>query len=213
MVVRFELQLLSEIGFGLDLERCVATGVSGDLVYVSPKSGRAVSRLAGEPWADKMLRLPAFLRDREIETNRAGSCRWICADGIFPDPLCAGAARSRAGRRACAFHSRAQSRLAKRCVVLVAREGRPGTLSATLVAATVTSDGSDSNAGQSTSRRDATRSPKGHNAKPGDRHKRRPEPGWIRRSLWRCRPALRPSWHRRNSLLTLPQEWQAWRQS
>ena len=65
MVVRFELQLLSEIGFGLDLDRCVATGVSGDLVYVSPKSGRAVSRLAGEPWADKMLRLPAFLRDLE----------------------------------------------------------------------------------------------------------------------------------------------------
>src|SRR4029078_2859942 len=56
MVVRFELQLLSEIGFGLDLERCVAPGASGDFVYVSPKSGRAVSRLAGEPWADKMLR-------------------------------------------------------------------------------------------------------------------------------------------------------------
>ena len=66
VVVRFELQLLSEIGFGLDLDRCVATGGSGDLVFVSPKSGRAVSRLAGEPWADKMLRLPAFLRDREL---------------------------------------------------------------------------------------------------------------------------------------------------
>jgi DNA repair protein RecO (recombination protein O) len=65
MVVRFELQLLSEIGFGLDLERCVATGASGDLIYVSPKSGRAVSRVAGEPWADKMLRLPSFLRDGE----------------------------------------------------------------------------------------------------------------------------------------------------
>jgi DNA repair protein RecO (recombination protein O) len=65
MVVRFELQLLSELGFGLDLERCVATGVSGDLVYVSPKSGRAVSRAAGEPWADKMLRLPEFLRHSE----------------------------------------------------------------------------------------------------------------------------------------------------
>src|SRR4030095_12262825 len=44
MVVRFELQLLSELGFGLDLARCVATGSSGDLVFVSPKSGRAVSR-------------------------------------------------------------------------------------------------------------------------------------------------------------------------
>ena len=65
MVVRFELQLLSELGFGLDLERCAATGASGDLAYVSPKSGRAVSRTAGEPWADKMLRLPAFLRQRD----------------------------------------------------------------------------------------------------------------------------------------------------
>lgn len=65
MVVRFELQLLSELGFGLDLERCVATGVSGDLIYVSPKSGRAVSRAAGEPWADKMMRLPAFLREHD----------------------------------------------------------------------------------------------------------------------------------------------------
>jgi DNA repair protein RecO (recombination protein O) len=65
MVARFELQLLSELGFGLDLERCAATGASGDLAYVSPKSGRAVSRTAGEPWADKMLRLPAFLRQRD----------------------------------------------------------------------------------------------------------------------------------------------------
>ena len=65
MVVRFELQLLSELGFGLDLERCAATGASGDLAYVSPKSGRAVSRTAGEPWADKMLRLPAFLRQHD----------------------------------------------------------------------------------------------------------------------------------------------------
>jgi DNA repair protein RecO (recombination protein O) len=65
MVARFELLLLSELGFGLDLERCAATGASGDLAYVSPKSGRAVSRDAGEPWADKMLRLPAFLRQRD----------------------------------------------------------------------------------------------------------------------------------------------------
>jgi DNA repair protein RecO (recombination protein O) len=67
LVVRFELQLLSELGFGLDLERCVATGASGDLVFVSPKSGRAVSRAAGEPWADKMLRLPAFLREGDAK--------------------------------------------------------------------------------------------------------------------------------------------------
>jgi DNA repair protein RecO (recombination protein O) len=71
MVVRFELQLLSELGFGLDLEKCAATGASGDLVFVSPKSGRAVSRSAGEPWADKMLRLPGFLHQRDaIPTGR-----------------------------------------------------------------------------------------------------------------------------------------------
>ncbi len=63
MVARFELQLLSELGFGLDLESCAATGARGELIYVSPKSGRAVSRAAGDPWADKMLRLPAFLRE------------------------------------------------------------------------------------------------------------------------------------------------------
>ena len=65
MVARFELQLLSELGFGLDLEQCASTGSRADLIYVSPKSGRAVSREAGEPWADKMLRLPAFLRERD----------------------------------------------------------------------------------------------------------------------------------------------------
>jgi DNA repair protein RecO (recombination protein O) len=65
MVVRFELQLLSELGFGLDLSQCAATGETGDLIYVSPKSARAVSRNAGSPYADKMLRLPGFLRDAD----------------------------------------------------------------------------------------------------------------------------------------------------
>ena len=61
LVAQFELQLLAELGFGLDLETCAATGATADLVYVSPKSGRAVSRNAGEPWRDKLLTLPAFL--------------------------------------------------------------------------------------------------------------------------------------------------------
>ena len=60
-VVRFELQLLSELGFGLDLDACAATGSTSELRYVSPKSGRAVSREAGQPWQDKLLRLPGFL--------------------------------------------------------------------------------------------------------------------------------------------------------
>src|SRR6201996_6274700 len=59
--VRFEAGLLAELGFGLDLSRCAATGVTDDLIYVSPKSGRAVSRAAGEPYKDRMLSLPPFL--------------------------------------------------------------------------------------------------------------------------------------------------------
>jgi DNA repair protein RecO (recombination protein O) len=62
-MVRFELDLLAELGFGLDLAACAATGERQDLVYVSPKSGRAVSRQAGAPWKDRLLRLPAFLRE------------------------------------------------------------------------------------------------------------------------------------------------------
>jgi DNA repair protein RecO (recombination protein O) len=62
-VVRFELLLLAELGFGLDLATCAASGTGNDLVYVSPKSGRAVSRQAGEPWKDRLLALPAFLRE------------------------------------------------------------------------------------------------------------------------------------------------------
>jgi DNA repair protein RecO (recombination protein O) len=77
LVVRFELQLLSELGFGLDLEQCASTGTTEELIYVSPKSGRAVSRSAGEPWADKMLRLPAFLRDLD-----AGPAGRDLADGF-----------------------------------------------------------------------------------------------------------------------------------
>jgi DNA repair protein RecO (recombination protein O) len=65
MVARFELQVLAELGFGLDLEECAATGATSELIYVSPKSGRAVSREAGAPYADRMFRLPAFLRDHD----------------------------------------------------------------------------------------------------------------------------------------------------
>ena len=61
LLVRFELLVLDELGFGLDLSCCAATGSLQDLAYVSPKSGRAVSRAAGEPWRDKLLPLPAFL--------------------------------------------------------------------------------------------------------------------------------------------------------
>jgi DNA repair protein RecO (recombination protein O) len=58
---RWELALLAELGFGLDLSRCASTGATTDLVYVSPKSGQAVSRSAGEAYRTRMLPLPAFL--------------------------------------------------------------------------------------------------------------------------------------------------------
>lgn len=63
LTARFELQLLGELGFGLELDQCAATGARTDLVYVSPKSGRAVSQAAGAPWRDRLLRLPFFLRE------------------------------------------------------------------------------------------------------------------------------------------------------
>ena len=59
--VRFELGLLASLGFGLDLERCAATGSNDNLAFVSPKTGRAVSLSAGEAWRDKLLALPRFL--------------------------------------------------------------------------------------------------------------------------------------------------------
>jgi DNA repair protein RecO (recombination protein O) len=59
--VRFELDLLAELGFGLDLGRCAATGRSDDLAFVSPKTGRAVSAAAAAPYRDRLLPLPVFL--------------------------------------------------------------------------------------------------------------------------------------------------------
>lgn len=65
LFVRFELAVLDDLGFGLDLGECAATGARDDLVYVSPKSGRAVCRAAGEPYAPRLLALPHFLNGGE----------------------------------------------------------------------------------------------------------------------------------------------------
>ena len=62
-LVRYELLLLAELGFGLDLERCAVSGSSDDLVAVSPRSGRAVSAAEAEPYAGKLLPLPRFIRE------------------------------------------------------------------------------------------------------------------------------------------------------
>jgi DNA repair protein RecO (recombination protein O) len=60
-IARFELAFLAELGFGLDLASCAATGATADLIYVSPRSGRAVSRAAGEAYRDRLMALPGFL--------------------------------------------------------------------------------------------------------------------------------------------------------
>ncbi|EJF80739.1 DNA repair protein recO [Bartonella sp. DB5-6] len=64
LLVRFEMRLLEELGFGLDLSHCAATGSTERLCYVSPKSGRAVCEEAGRPWKEKLLILPQFLVQR-----------------------------------------------------------------------------------------------------------------------------------------------------
>lgn len=61
-LVRYELLMLAELGFGLDLDSCAVSGSGEDLVAVSPRSGRAVSAAEAEPYSPRLLRLPAFLR-------------------------------------------------------------------------------------------------------------------------------------------------------
>jgi DNA repair protein RecO (recombination protein O) len=65
----WEMDLLDGLGYGLDLSGCAVTGATGDLVWVSPKTGRAVSRAAGEEWRDRLLPLPAFLRDATTQAR------------------------------------------------------------------------------------------------------------------------------------------------
>lgn len=103
--VKWEIGLLETLGFGLDLSSCAANGTLDDLVYVSPKSGRAVSAEAGAPYRDVLLPLPAFLG----QSGTAGSAAEI-ADGlrltgyflgrhVFGDHATAPAARARLQER------------------------------------------------------------------------------------------------------------------
>ena len=68
-LVRYELLLLAELGFGLDLEHCAATGRNDDLAFVSPKSGIAVSRSGAAGYENRLLRLPPFL-------TQGGAAEW-----------------------------------------------------------------------------------------------------------------------------------------
>lgn len=87
-LVRYELLLLAEMGFGLDLDRCAVTGANDRLVAVSPKSGRAVSAAEAEPYAGKLLPLPPFVREggpaswEEIDHGLALSGHFLLRDLI-----------------------------------------------------------------------------------------------------------------------------------
>lgn len=83
LLVRFELLLLSELGVGLDLERCAATGAREGLIYVSPKSGGAVSANAGEPYKDRLLPLPAFLRTNDASASPGDVVDGFALTGFF----------------------------------------------------------------------------------------------------------------------------------
>jgi len=75
--VRWEVGLLAELGYGLDLSRCAASGSSERLAFVSPRTGRAVSEQAAGPWREQLLRLPAFL----LGAGGSGSADW--RDGLL----------------------------------------------------------------------------------------------------------------------------------
>ncbi len=85
MIARFELKFLAELGFGLDLASCAATGATDDLIYVSPRSGRAVSRAAGHDYRDKLLRLPAFLEIDGAPETPADLADAFALTGFFLD--------------------------------------------------------------------------------------------------------------------------------
>ena len=83
LLVRWELLLLQDLGFGLDLSECAATGGDTELVYVSPRSGRAVSREAGQPYDAKLLKLPAFLRDDDAAYSDSDVLAGFTLTGYF----------------------------------------------------------------------------------------------------------------------------------
>lgn len=87
---RYELLLLAELGFGLDMSECVATGSRDDLAFVSPKSGGAVSAAAAAGYEKRLLRLPPFLRHdqadaAETEPTMADVLDFLAITGHFID--------------------------------------------------------------------------------------------------------------------------------
>jgi DNA repair protein RecO (recombination protein O) len=102
LLVRWEMMLLQDLGFGLDLSECAATGTDADLIYVSPRSGRAVSRDAGQPFCDRLLKLTRFLLEddaspapSDILAGFALTGHFLERDVLAPQGLASPAARTR----------------------------------------------------------------------------------------------------------------------
>ncbi|MDZ7628485.1 MAG: DNA repair protein RecO [Parvularculaceae bacterium] len=83
LMARWEIGLLAELGFGLTLDACAATGARENLIYVSPKSACAVSAESGEPYKDRMLPLPAFLRDASADATLTDAINGLRTTGHF----------------------------------------------------------------------------------------------------------------------------------
>ncbi len=83
LMARWELGLLAELGFGLTLDRCASTGARDNLIYVSPRSACAVSAEAGEPYKEKMLPLPPFLRGASSEASLQEAIDALATTGHF----------------------------------------------------------------------------------------------------------------------------------
>jgi DNA repair protein RecO (recombination protein O) len=81
--VLWEMALLRDMGYGLDLKSCAATGTTEDLAYVSPRSGRAVSRAAAAPYIDRLFALPSFLHAADAEIGPADIVQGLALTGHF----------------------------------------------------------------------------------------------------------------------------------
>ncbi|HEY5071099.1 MAG TPA: DNA repair protein RecO [Caulobacteraceae bacterium] len=81
--VRFEAGLLEDLGFGLDLSKCTVTGSTDDLIYVSPRTGRAVSAQAGEAYKDRLLALPSFLLSAQGRLRPGDIAAGLALTGLF----------------------------------------------------------------------------------------------------------------------------------
>ena len=81
----WELFLLAELGYGLDLEKCVVSGKKGNLIYISPKSGKAVSKTEGEKYKNKLLYLPKFLINKNVKPTKDSLKQGVLLTGFFID--------------------------------------------------------------------------------------------------------------------------------